>query len=180
MTTWAMIDIETLATSPEALVLSVGAVKFDPYSENEPYDLVHYRLDINQQVELGREISEDTLAWWSKQDSEIREAAFSDHDRIQLDVFFKDLNKWVNGCTEIWCQGPQFDMVILENLYKQNNHHTNWAFWQIRDSRTLFSIMPRDPRKDIQTDLHNAAADAYFQAKCVQTSLKHFGVNKNQ
>ena len=28
--------------------------------------------------------------------------------------------------------------------------------------------MDEDPRKSIQTDLHNALADAYYQAKCVQ------------
>lgn len=179
MTTWAMIDIETLATSPESVVLSVGGVKFDPYTDKEPFKPVHYRLNINEQVELGREISEETLQWWGKQTPDIREAAFSDHDRIDLDVFFKSLNKWVSGCPEIWCQGPKFDMVILENLYKQKNHHTNWAFWQIRDSRTLFSIMPSDPRKDIQTDLHNATADAYFQAVCVQRCFRELGIKKN-
>ena len=32
MKTHAMIDIETLGTEPDCVVLSVGAVKFDPYT----------------------------------------------------------------------------------------------------------------------------------------------------
>ena len=39
MTTHAMIDIETLATTPEAVVLSVGGVKFDTYTNDEPHSL---------------------------------------------------------------------------------------------------------------------------------------------
>jgi hypothetical protein len=38
--------------------------------------------------------------------------------------------------------------------------------------------MPKDPRKDMQTDLHNALADAYFQAKSVQIIFKHHGWTK--
>ena len=53
-----------------------------------------------------------------------------------------------------------------------------WNYWQIRDSRTLFAMMPQDPRKAIQEELHNALADCYYQAKCVQQSYKHFGVSK--
>ena len=52
-----------------------------------------------------------------------------------------------------------------------------WNYWQIRDSRTLFSMMDRS-RKEIQEELHNALADCYYQAKCVQKSYKHFGVNE--
>ena len=66
--------------------------------------------------------------------------------------------------------------MILENLYQQYEHHVPWPFWKIRDSRTLFAMMPTDPRKDIQEELHNALADSYYQAKCVQKTYKHFGV----
>ena len=53
-----------------------------------------------------------------------------------------------------------------------------WNYWQIRDSRTLFNMLPKDPRKDVQMDLHNALADCYFQAKSVQKAYKNFGVKK--
>ena len=69
-------------------------------------------------------------------------------------------------------------MVILENLYRQMKQPIPWNFWQVRDSRTLFSMMPVDPRKAIQTDAHNALADCYYQAKCVQQSFKHFGITR--
>ena len=71
-----------------------------------------------------------------------------------------------------------FDFTILENLYRQLGTPVPWHYWQIRDSRTLFKMMPKDPRKEIQSDLHNALADCYYQAKCIQSTFKHFGVKK--
>lgn len=178
MKTSAMIDIETLDTAPNSVILSIGAVKFNPFNDNEPTEHKHWQLDIQSQIDAGRSISESTLEWWAKQKPEIRNRAFSDENRINILDFCKELNKWLVGCKEIWCQGPQFDMVMIEDLFKQFNHHRNWAYWQVRDSRTLFSIMPVDPRKDIQEDLHDALADAYWQAKCVQRTFRHFNVQE--
>ena len=40
MATHAMIDIETLGTKPNAVILSVGGVKFDPFTNNPPFKSV--------------------------------------------------------------------------------------------------------------------------------------------
>lgn len=175
-----MLDIETLDTGPDSVVLSVGACKFDPWSADEPHSSLYFRLEIDSQVERGRTISENTLEWWGQQDQAIQDEAFSEEGRVSIEDFFKELNKWLVGVDKIWCQGPQFDMVMLESLAKSFGVHYNWAYWQICDSRTLFNLMPRDPRKEIQTDLHNALADAYFQAVCVQKVYKYFDVPPKQ
>lgn len=172
----AMIDIETLDTSPSATVLTVGACKFDPHTLAEPHDKKLWRPAVEQQLGAGRAVSEDTLQWWSKQDAHIRESTFTEDGRISLEQFFTELNKYLVGVDKIWCQGPQFDMVILENLYDQFEQHRNWAFWQIMDCRTIFNMMPKDPRKEIQQNLHSADDDAYWQAVCVQRTYKAFGV----
>ena len=67
----------------------------------------------------------------------------------------------------------------MEHLFEQFAVHKNWAYWQICDSRTIFNLMPGDPRKNLdgeQADHHSALADAYVQAVAVQKSFKHFGV----
>ena len=51
----------------------------------------------------------------------IQDIAFAEEGRTKLTEFTKSLNKWLVGCDQIWCQGPQFDMVIIENLYKMLN-----------------------------------------------------------
>lgn len=171
-----MIDIETLDTVPSATVLTVGACKFDPHSDDLPYDKQLWRPEVDRQLTEGRTTSEDTLQWWGKQDADIRESTFTEDGRVPLTEFFTDLNKYLVGVDKIWCQGPQFDMVILEDLYRAFDHHRNWAFWQIMDCRTIFNMMPKDPRKSVQQNLHSADDDAYWQAVCVQKTYKAFGV----
>jgi len=172
-----MLDIETLATTPDAVVMSVGVVKFDPHT-GTPYNKTLWRPDIDEQTERDRHISDSTLEWWAKQPDHIQEDAFSDQGRIPVTEFMKELNRYCVGMDKIWCQGPQFDMLILENLYIQWGHHFGWQFWQVMDCRTLFQLMPVDPRKAIQQDLHSADADAYYQAIGVQQCYEHFGITK--
>ena len=172
-----MLDIETLATTPDAVVMSVGVVKFDPQS-GTPYNKTLWRPDIDEQTERDRHVSESTLEWWSKLPQHIQDDAFNEDGRIPVAQFMKELNRYCVGADKIWCQGPQFDMLILENLYIQWGHHFGWQFWQIMDCRTLFQLMPTDPRKAIQQDLHSADADAYYQAIGVQQCYEHFGITK--
>ena len=37
MTTHATIDLETLSTKPDAVLLTIGAIKFDPFTSDPPY-----------------------------------------------------------------------------------------------------------------------------------------------
>ena len=46
MTTHVMIDIETLDTAPTSVILSVGAVKFDPFTDTEPHAKTLWRPHI--------------------------------------------------------------------------------------------------------------------------------------
>ena len=36
MARYGMVDLETLGTRPDAAILTVGAIKFDPHSDSEP------------------------------------------------------------------------------------------------------------------------------------------------
>ena len=176
MATHAMIDIETLGTLPNSVVLTVGAVKFDPFTNIEPHSPKLWKLDIDEQDQKGRFVDEKTLEWWAKQDEEIRDRSFTDEGRISNTEFMKDLNSWLTGVDTIWAQGPQFDMVILEDLFKSFDHHMNWFYWQVNDCRTLFKMMPVDPRKAIQENLHDAQADAHWQAVCVQQFYRDYNI----
>ena len=178
MATHGMIDLETLGVTNDCAILTVGAIKFDPYSNAEPHSGLYLRVNVDEQTELGRTVDDNTLEWWGKQDPKIRDEALGDENRVSVNELLRQLNKFTVGCSELWCQGPLFDYAILEHLYKQMGQPCPWNYWQIRDSRTVFSMMPQDPRKAIQEELHNALADCYYQAKCIQSTFKHFGVKK--
>lgn len=178
MTTHATIDLETLSTKPDAVLLTIGAIKFDPFTNDPPYSDFYYRANVDEQTAMGRHVEEGTLEWWSRQPDEIVKEALSDDNRHPVTKILKELNKYLVGVDRIWCQGPVFDIAILENLYRQLDMHWNWAFYNIRDSRTLFSLMPRDPRKDIEFAAHNALEDCRIQSICVQKTLRHLGITQ--
>ena len=170
-----MIDLETLSTNPNATILTVGGVKFDPYTMAEPSQGMYFRVDVDSQTEMGRDVMQETVNWWSKQPKEISDEAFSDDNRASLDDMIKKINKFSVGVDVFWCQGPLFDYAILQDIYTQLGYPVPWQYWQIRDSRTLFSLVPKDPDEK-RTGLHNALEDCYFQAKKVQRVYKQLGI----
>ena len=165
-----MLDIETLATSPDAVVLTFGAIKFDPFNSSiQMSDGIYFRIDVDEQIDLGRRVDEGTVAWWGTQSAEVREEALGETDRVSLEDFTKALNKFVVGATRIWAQGPVFDIVILENLYRQIGKPAPWQYYSIRDSRTLLKALGDDRKGGAL--LHNALADAVSQAEAVQSAV---------
>jgi hypothetical protein len=160
-----MLDLETLSTRPDAVVLTLGAVKFDPYSKEQGAGIYH-RVDVDEQIALGRHVDDTTVDWWGRQVEDVREEALGPDNRISLENFTAELNRFLVGADCIWAQGPVFDIVILENLYRQLGKPVPWNYWQIRDSRTLLSTFG-DSRDKNSTNLHNALADCVSQAEAV-------------
>jgi hypothetical protein len=169
----AMIDLETLGTKPDCVILTLGAIKFNPFTSEEPHSGIYQKINIDEQDALGRSQDDSTIEWWGKQTASVQEEAFTEDGRISLDTMTKEINKFLVGVDVVWAQGP------LENLYQQLKLPIPWNFWQIRDSRTLFSLLKKDPRKAIQQEAHNALADCYYQALSVQTAYKELGLNAN-
>ena len=168
-----MLDLETLATSPDSVILTFGAVKFNPFDPDSEMDNgLYFRINVDEQISLGRHVDDGTVAWWGTQSDEVREEALGEHDRVGLEEFTKQLNKFVAGATRIWAQGPVFDIVILENLYRQLGKPTPWPYYLIRDSRTLLKALgdTRTPG----TMLHNALADCVSQAQAIQHAVSKY------
>jgi len=128
---------------------------------------------------LGREVQEDTLEWWGRQAEDVREEALGETGRISLTDMYQQLNRFLVGVNNIWCQGPAFDIVILENIYRQMSWPTPWQFWQIRDSRTLFGVHG-DPREKNKAGLHNALEDCISQAQGVQEIYHRLKISKER
>jgi hypothetical protein len=177
MTQAVMLDIETLGIKPDSVILTLGAVKFDPYVPDKISDGLYLRVDVDEQITQGRDVDDETVEWWGKQSDHIREEALGDDNRVSVTELIRQLNKFLVAVDEIWCQGPSFDIVILENLYRQYQTPHNWKYFQIRDSRTLFQVHG-DPRDRNAAGLHNALEDCISQARGVQKIYKDLNIQK--
>ena len=168
-----MIDLETLATTPDAAILTIGACKFDP-TATDVHSTYYERIVLETQEEYGRVINEDTLAWWSQQDKQIQEDAFGEgDDRIDLRDAMKKLYTFGLGTSNVWSHGSIFDVVIIEDICRSFQQAVTWKFWEVRDTRTLFDLAGVEVRIEGK---HNALTDAVAQSNAVQTAYKTLSI----
>ena len=163
-----MIDLETLGTSADAAVISVGAVKFDLESSKIGDEGFYGSVSIESNLDIGRKISEDTLLWWLKQ-SAAAQAVFHE-DKLPLEQTLIDLADWLGDDQWIvWSNGANFDIPILEHAFRQFGMTAPWKFWNTRCVRT-YKALPGANGVVATTEgvKHNALSDAYEQAKTVQ------------
>ena len=175
MTKHLMVDLETMDTSPDATILTLGAVHFNPYG-NGYGDKIYFRINIDDQDALGRKVDPGTLDWWAKQDPAIMEEAFSPDDRVPLVEAIDRFHKFAWGCSAFWAHGSLFDIAIIENVYRQLGKPVPWQYWQIRDTRTLFDL-GYDPDMP-QGSKHNALEDAIRQAAGVQNIFRKLNIRE--
>jgi hypothetical protein len=164
-----MLDLETLGTTPDSVVVSMGAVFFDEHRLGGEF---YARLDMQQQLRVGRKVSASTLQWWLKQNEAARLEAAKDGDVIELAltqfVMFVNSN---NAEPVLWSNGPAFDAVIIESLMVQFHISVPWKFWNLRDFRTFKEFVAGNAPLEKTGVAHNALDDAKAQAKYVSKHL---------
>jgi len=176
-----MLDLETLDTTSSAVVISIGAVAFDPET-NALGDKFYVEMteDTAAQQARGRTISGDTVRWWMQQDvlakrvfsvpppdGVERISTFEALSRFGLFVAEQD-SKQIDD-VEIWGNGADFDNIILGSLYDAFGLRKPWSYSRNRCYRTMknLGIGPRRPqvREGVH---HNALDDAITQAVHLQ------------
>ena len=168
-----MIDLEGLATGPDTTILTIAAQTFDPFG-SDYYDK-HYYARITLESQENRVIDDGTIAWWATQPEHAKEEAFGEQDRIPLDQALDELGRLIWHSKMIWAQGPTYDCNILEHAYKSYRKPLPWKYYQVRDSRTVFSLWPELP---IPPTSHHALEDCRRQIGMLQDTLKYLNVKE--
>ena len=168
-----MIDLEGLATGPDTTILTIAAQAFDPFG-SDYYDR-HYYARVTLESQENRTIDDGTIEWWATQPAHAREEAFGEQDRIPLDQALDELGRLIWHSKMIWAQGPTYDCNILEHAYKSYGKALPWKYYQVRDSRTVFSLWPELP---IPPTSHHALEDCRRQIGMLQATLKYLNVRE--
>lgn len=161
-----MLDLETLGTTADAVILSIGAVKFNLESNAISEDGFYASVSIDSNLMAGRIVSEDTLLWWMEQSREAREVFYE--AKGSLDRALENLSDWFGDddyC--VWSNGADFDIPILAHAYAQLKMELPWRFYNTRCVRTYKSL-PCASRVAKPVNDHNALRDAINQARYVQ------------
>ncbi len=173
MNTDIMIDLETLDVLPTATILTIGAVKFDPFGEDviEPKSEKFYvKVDVDSCDRIGATVSQSTLDWWASQSQEAQEEAFDPNGRIPIEDAMAQLYKFCWGAKRVWSHGAGFDVIILEWYFRKIGKAIPWQFWEVRDTRTIFDLGINPNRPPVLK--HHALEDAWNQAVGVQNVFK--------
>lgn len=164
------IDLETLGTDPDSLVLSIGAVVFN---EDEILEAMSFYPTIESQQAYGARINHDTFLWWLKQSAEARMALVQDERfpmEEELAAFAERLSHYGHDISP-WGNGSSFDIAILNYHLGKNGVEKPWKFWNERCMREAVKHHPQVTRVKSEQP-HEALADAMAQAKTIQAILK--------
>ena len=166
MNTDIMIDLETLDTTPTATILTLGAVKFDPFGDDSKMEKLYLRIDIDSCDKLGATVSPRTVEWWASQSPAAQEEAFNPDGRVDVADAMSQLYKFCWGAKRVWSHGAAFDVPICEFYFRKLEKAIPWSFWEVRCTRTAFDLGINPNRATVTA--HNALEDAIDQAKGVQ------------
>ena len=166
-----MIDLETMGKNPDAPIISLGAIFFDPQT-GEMGPEFSKTIDLDT---AGGVIDRDVIKWWLKQSREAQSAILT--DEIPLDDALLQLREFIdeNSCgfyVRVWGNGANFDNVILRRSYERQGIPCPWRYCNDRDVRTIVELgnsIGFDVRMTIPFEgvPHNALDDARHQAKQV-------------
>ncbi|EFA9196702.1 exonuclease [Escherichia coli] len=166
-----MIDLETMGKNPDAPIISIGAIFFDPQTGD-------MGPEFSKTIDLetaGGVIDRDTIKWWLKQSREAQSAILT--DEIPLDDALLQLREFIDENSgeffvRVWGNGASFDNVILRRSYERQGIPCPWRYYNDRDVRTILELgkaIDFDARTAIPFEgvPHNALDDARHQAKQV-------------
>lgn len=164
-----MIDLETLAKVPRAVIKQIGWAKFSIGHDIISSGLID--VDINSCLRSGLVVDGSTIEWWMGQDDDAREQMT--HSGLPLrSALFDFFNVYKSGAApeRVWARGPDFDIAILNNAFAAEGLSPPWRYDVARDVRTLLDLYPVDRTE--ATIKHNAEADAVAQATDVLNALR--------
>lgn len=168
MTQHCMVDIETLGTEPGAVILSIGAVKFD---EDELGETFYGEITKQSCEDHGLVIEADTLDWWLSQDDDAQEVLTEGGHKLE-DVL-RGFTTFYEGCETIWANAPTFDCRHLKVAYEAIGWDIPWSFRDERCFRTLKALPGAITEPgDWDGTAHDALDDARWQARVTQLNLR--------
>lgn len=171
-----MIDLETLGTSSDAVILSIGAVKFDLDSDQLDDAAFYASISIDSNLAAGRKINEATLLWWLKQ-SPAAQAVFFE-DKQALPAALDSFAEWFEaGSTSkyIWSNGADFDIPMIAHAFRSLEWEAPWQFYDSRCVRTYKNLPGAKNVRVENATKHNALSDAIAQVRLVQAIQKKIG-----
>lgn len=163
-----MVDLETMGSGPNAAIVAIGAVAFNP-GKGLMGSRFYRVIDLESAVLMGGQIDPATVMWWLKQSDEARSALVKSGSTMNMAVVLREFTNWMAAAADnadrvrVWGNGASFDNVILASAYRMAGLSQPWKYWNDRCYRTVKAQYPNIQmvRQGVH---HNALDDAVSQA----------------
>lgn len=176
MYTDLMIDIETLSTKENAVILSIGAIPFslkDSLIAPEK-EWLTAGFDVDLQIGFGSNISADTLRWWTQYPDNFKTALSAKDTHGLFDYMMPKLLSRMRGSFNVWANPPSFDVNILSNycrlanqtklLLREPTIDDAWLLNRTKCVATVKNLLGKEIISKINNkSAHDPLADCEFQ-----------------
>lgn len=175
MTKHIMIDLETLGTKHDAIILSIGAVRFDPLNAQDLTDCFYVPVDPVSCEQYGLKADATTVMWWLGEKQSAARAQMVLEERTDLGSALEGFAMWYGTEPQpVWGNGATFDNVILRTAYERAGLACPWAFFHDRCYRTMKSLTLIPAQRHGMH--HNALHDAITQARHLCEIVAHHNI----
>lgn len=169
-----MIDLETFGNSPNAVIIQIGACKFDRVT-GEVGEMFNINVNAESGLKEGFEVQASTIYWWLEQSKAARESVSSDL-KWNVRKAMGSLNFFIDDCKCVWSHST-FDFVIMMNHFRKLDIEPNVSFRAARDIRTVVDLANINVNSYERVGVaHDALSDCLFQVKyvvdCLNTLVK--------
>lgn len=196
-----MVDVETMGTKPGCAILSIGAVRFDPYQDPEKavqsmhlQGKSHFYMAINSMDSSARGFSSDpdTMRWWKKQSIWPQLSMAIMNSDVTVPQAAKSFAQFLEkshggGGVKLWANSPSFDIAILRAMFKAVDQELPVDYRQEMDYRTVMELVyphrasrPERPHALSALPAHHALGDAAAQAHHLITAGQKLGLANAQ
>lgn len=159
-----MLDLETLGKTPDGAITQIGVCPFDLNDLT-----VGWPRSWSVFPHPSAKIDFDTVRWWMQQSDAARASVFTGERQLpavalqELAGFFSAFK--ASDDFEVWAMPPNFDVTLIEALYRQVGHSVPWKYNATRCLRTLCAVagIGKEHRARPRIE-HDAGADAEAQA----------------
>ena len=187
-----MIDLETLSLRPDAAIIQVAAVEFEPITGGKIKVGVNAFIRSVDVFGQSRHSDPETIDWWRERTAEgsgVFIESATGKSAVKLPMALSLLNEWwqerYNAGTMVWSHGAAFDIPILTHAYLQAGYPSApWHYRSVRDTRTHYfstGCMPAT-KNQLQGKVaamlggsfqeHHALYDAVLQCLQLQGTMK--------
>ena len=158
-----ILDLETLGTSDNGVILSVGALLYFPKDESgHPKTQTSFtktwKLNAKEQIQkYNRSVNKDTLDWWKSQGEAAKKVLNPSPNDLTVQEFFSEFYSWLAeygyepSMKSTWLEGTilqrgTIDHAMIANLAydlegTSENFYKVLSWKKVRDIRTIIDMI---------------------------------------